>query len=188
MNIKEIKNKIYAVLDAPAFGDESALLAALNSAARKVALYSRCIKKSVRIFFAAENGKASAALPPDFASFGYVGNGRRTFSRENFEIICGKIKTSALGAGEYELAYFAYTPEVSAESDGETELFADNFAADAVAYGAAMELCASVYPGDVQRYMRIATEYDERMANLIGAASEARGIANGFFAGRGVFI
>lgn len=189
MNIKEIKTKIYALLGVPAMEDEGALLAALDSAARKIAVYTKCIKRSAELCFAVENGVCTAELPADFASFAYIRAGRRIFTREHFEIIGGRIKSCAPLAGAHELVYFAYPPAVGAESAEETELFADDFICDTAVYGAAMELCAAVFPADVQKYMRLATEYDERMANLITAAGEGARVANLFFAGtRGVFI
>lgn len=189
MNIKEIKNKVKAILDMPPITEESALLAAIDSAARKIAVYTKCIRKRERIFFSAEKNAVASALPEDFAVFGYVARVFRIWGREHFEIVGGKIKSTALGAGEYELCYFAYPPAVTEETAEETELFADGYICDAVAYGAAMELCANIYPGDVQRYMRVATEYDERMANAISAASAAVRVANAFFSGiRGGFI
>lgn len=186
MNIKEIKNKIYAVLDTPAFGDEGTLLAAIDSAARKIAVYTKCIKKSAALSFFSENGGYGAALPEDFAAFGYIKCGARVFGRSAFEIIGSKIKSNA-ARGECELVYYAYPPSVSTETPEETELFEDNYACDTAVYGAAMELCAAIYPGDVQRYMRVATEYDERMANMISHTCAQ--VANNFFSGiRGVFI
>ncbi|MBQ8448834.1 MAG: hypothetical protein IJX27_07915 [Clostridia bacterium] len=188
MNIKEIKNKIYAILDIPEFSDESALMAMLDGAARKIAVYTRCIKKSAKLTFEAEHGAFFAKLPADFAVFGYIRRGARIWGRAQFEILGGKIKSSAI-AGECELCYFAYPPAVCAETPEETELFADSYACDTAAYGAAMELCQSLYPADVQRYIRIATEYDERMANMISAAGSAASVANNFFSGmRGAFI
>jgi len=186
MNIKEIKNKIYAILDTPRFSDESALTAALDSAARKVAVYTKCIKKSEAVFFCAENGVYSAELPEDFAVFAYVKCGARIWGRECFEIIERKIKSFAVG-GECELVYYAYPPAINALSAEETEVFADSYACDAAAYGAAMELCISIYPSDIQRYMRIATEYDERMASMMSRACAQ--VANTFFSGmRGAML
>ena len=185
MNIKEIKTKIYALLGVPAVEDESALLAMLDSTARKLAVYAKCIKRSAELRFSAVNGVCTAELPADFASFAFVRSGRRIWVREHFEISAGKIKTAAPLAGACELIYYAYPPAVNGETAEETELFADGFICDTAAYGAAMELCSAFYPTDVQKYMRLATEYDERMANLITSAGEGTRVANLFFAGRG---
>ena len=81
MNIKEMKDKIYSLLDLPALQDESALFAALDSASRKIALYAKCIKKSEAVFFSAEKGGMSADLPSDFAAFARVERGARAFCR-----------------------------------------------------------------------------------------------------------
>jgi hypothetical protein len=185
MNIKDMKKRIYSILDIPALADESAVLAAIDSAARKIALYTKCIKKYKKIAFMKEKDVFAATLPEDFASFCYIRRGVRVYGRERFEIVSGKIKSTAL-CGECELIYFAYPPEACKAESDEVIIFSDDYMSDAAVYGAAMELCGSIRPGDIQRYMRIATEYDERMANMISGA--CANIANAFFNGmRGVF-
>lgn len=185
MTLKEIKTKIYALLDTSE-GDEllsNALAPAIDSAAKKTALYTRCMKKRATLQFLSENGKASASLPNDMASFCYIEAGRERYGREYFDIIDGKIYSKAFGAGVFELVYAAFPPTIDAGTDDKTELALGEYACDIVCYGAAMELCSCVHPNDAQRYMRLATEYDERMANLLTAASECRSVANKFFGG-----
>jgi len=179
MNITEMKKRIYALLDMAPLDEERAIISAIESAARKIALYTKCIKKSEKIVFSAENGASLAELPTDFAVFCYIKRGARLYGRERFEITAGKIKSPEL-FGECELAYFAYPPAIEGEN---TILFADDYICDTAVYGAAMELLAAVRPCDMQRYMRIATEYDERMANMIGIA--VAGVSNVFFGGKG---
>ena len=182
MNIKEMKSKIYALLDIAVLADETALISAIESAARKIALLTKCIRKSAKIYFLAENGEHTALLPPDCALFRYVKRAYGIYGRERFEITSGKIKSAEL-SGEHELFYFAYPP--AAEND-ETVLFEDGYICDTVVYGAAMELLTAVRPSDVQRYIRISTEYDERMAGMISSAVAC--VANTFFSsGRGIF-
>ena len=182
MDIKEMKDKIYSLLDIGKLEDESLLISAIESAARKIALYAKCIRKSAKIFFSAENGENTAVLPEDFAFFLCVKRGRGIYGRERFEIIGRKIKSAFL-VGECELLYCAYPPPAENE---QTVLFEDAYVCDTAVYGAAMVLLTALRPADVQRYMRIATEYDERMAGLI--SSSAFGVANTFFSGRGIFI
>ena len=57
MNIKEMKNKIYNLLDFAEFDDESAVISAIESTARNVALLTKCIRKSQKINFYSENGE-----------------------------------------------------------------------------------------------------------------------------------
>ncbi len=134
-------------------------------------------------------GKVSAELPSDFAAFCYVRAGRVYFGRENFEIVSGRLRSDVIGAGAHELVYVAFPAEINTETDENTDLCLDAYVCDTVCYGAAMELCTNIYPTDVQRYMRLATEYDERLANLLTAASDGARVTNGFFTGaRGVFI
>ena len=191
MTLKEMKNKIYALLDIE--GEENVFTRSIDtvidSAAKKVAVYTKSIKKSITLTFLLENGKSVAALPHDFAAFCYVRSGRVYYERENFEIISGKLRSEVVGAGNFELVYVAFPPEVNTETDEDTDMGFDDYVCDTVCYGAAMELCTNVYPSDVQKYMRLATEYDERLANLLTAANDGTRVANGFFASaRGVFI
>lgn len=196
MTLKETKNMIYAILGVDVNDSEGSIYKktesyipyVIDSAAKKVASYTRCIKKSAVLSFSSENGKMSASLPSDFASFCYVKAGR-IYGREHFEIISGKIRTQTLGSCTAELVYAAFPETVDASMKEETELSLPEDALLAVCYGAAMEICTNIYPSDVQRYMRIATEYDERMSALITAAAEANSVANSFFfSTRGVFI
>lgn len=194
MTLKEMKNKIYALLDIEGEGSvfertEEYIAYVIDSAAKKVAVYTKSIKKSTVLTFSAENGKASAVLPTDFAAFCYVRVGRVYYGRENFEIVSGRLYSDAVGAGARELVYVAFPAEINADTDENTDIELDAYVCDTVCYGAAMELCTNIYPADVQRYMRLATEYDERLANLLTAASDGARVSNGFFAGaRGVFI
>ena len=51
----------------------------------------------------------------------------------------------------------------------------DDYILDTVVFGAAMDLCQSLYPDNAGKYMRLATEYDERMANLYRENMNAAG-------------
>lgn len=188
MKLTDLKRRVCALLDIDALKNEERLCDIIDSVAKKTAVYTKCIKKSATIIFEEVNGFFEAIMPADFAAFYHI-RGTRSYGRENFEIVSGKIRSAAVSAGEYELVYYAFPPEVNTQTDGDAEIFSDGYICDIVAYGAAMELCAFVYPEDVHRYIRLATEYDERMANALTGANDAKTVANGFFAGtRGVFI
>lgn len=185
MTLKEIKTRIYALLD---ISESDELLSGilepiLDSAAKKTALYTRCMKKRTTLRFTSENGRARAKAPDDMASFCYIEAGNVRCGREYFDIIDGYLYSRALGAGTFELVYAAFPPTISAETDESMDIPLEAHVCDIVCYGAAMELCSCVHPNDAQRYMRLATEYDERMANIMTAASECRSVANNFFGG-----
>lgn len=183
MKLKDLKEKIYFLLDSEPL-QESALCYIIDSTARKVCAYTKCIKRSAELFFSTANGAVCALLPEDFAAFCRLQSARGHYGRENFEIISGRIRSCALAPGRYELIYFAFPQTVDTHTDGETKLEPDDYICDIVAYGAAMELCSSVYPTDVQRYIRLATEYDERLANAICGGAEGACVGNSFFAER----
>lgn len=150
---------------------ETALPGAVNSAARKAALLLRCIYKQAEIAVQKETNGLSAALPPDFISakaLCHAGQHRKV----EFEIAGDRIFLRNGDVGMYTLGYFAYPAPVDEETPGERELDYDDLMADIVAYGTAAELCHSLYPGDVKRYMRLATEFDERIANAAPRSGE----------------
>ena len=84
------------------------------------------------------------------------------------------------GAGTYELTYYAYPAFTDMEADADTEIGLDDFASDAIAYGAAAELCQNIYPGDMTRYMRLVTEWEERIAHICPTSAETK-ISNTVF-------
>ncbi|MGN1096098.1 MAG: hypothetical protein ACI4QR_06885 [Eubacteriales bacterium] len=199
MILKEIKKIIYAALDIdipenPSAGSvysnvEKSINYIIDSVSKKAAAYTKCIKRAYEISFLSSGVRAEATLPEDFLSFSYILCGGRSYGRENFEIISGKIISERIPAGIYTLVYYAFPATLDKDSDENTELSLPDEVCYAVAYGAAMEISSNIYPDDVRRYMRLATEYDERMANIITSSSEASCIADRFFAGaRGVFI
>ena len=51
-------------------------------------------------------------------------------------------------------------------TDDDKPLDFDDYILDTLVVGTAMELCANLYPDDNVKYIRFATEYDERMANM----------------------
>lgn len=137
----------------------------VDATARKTALLLKCIVKTVVLRFEHGEHGAMAALPSDFICAKQLRCGRKIYGSESFEAAGGKLWLFAAGAGIYELTYFAYPLRIDENIDGDTELEFDDYAADIVAYGAAAELSHNLYPGDMRRFMRLATEFDERVAN-----------------------
>ncbi len=170
MTLENMKKKIYALLSIDEKTKVPALCYAIDSAQRKVAVLGKCIRKETEITFVL--GKADA--PADFIcpagdepSVDFF-DGRLTLApRENKTVI---------------MTYYAYPAEVTDETPDATELSIDGTAADAAVYCAAAELCSSVRPGDVRRYMELMTEYDERMAGI--CADSVKSIKPTVFAGR----
>lgn len=191
MTLKNIKEKIYSLLDIEtaehsAFENiykdtEAKINSVIDSVGRKLAVYTKRIKKKCSLAFEYGDGKVFAVLPADFASFCYVEKERKIYGREEFEIIEGKICGIGISCGIYTLVYYSYPPVLNKNSDENTELYDDTYFGDIVAYGVAAELCADIYPSDLRRYMRLATEYDERLLNIMTSAGETGKVANGFF-------
>ena len=156
-----LRDRILSLLDigTEELASEGSLLSAadgllpqtVDATARKAALLLKCIVKT--------------AVPSDFISAKQLRCGRKTYGSESFEAVGGRLWFFAAGAGTYELVYFAYPARIDGSIDGDKELEFDDYAADIVAYGAAAELSHSLYPGDMKRFMRLATEFDERAAN-----------------------
>ncbi len=197
MTLKNIKDKIYSLLDIEIsehsaseniYKDTEAKINSLiDSVGRKLAVYTKRIKKKCSLVFGYGDGEISAVLPADFAAFFYIEKDRKVYGREAFEIIEGKIYGRGISCGTYTLVYYSCPPVLNKNSDENTELYDDTYFGDIVAYGVAAELCADIYPSDLRRYMRLATEYDERLLNIMTSAGETGKVANGFFgSARGV--
>jgi len=177
-----LRGRILSLLDISmeeAASEGSLLLAAerllpqtADAAARKTALLLKCIVKTERVCF--ENGADGvfAVLPSDFISAKQLRCGRKIYGSESFAAAGGKLWLFSGKPGRYELTYFAYPVRIDETMDGDTALELDDYAADIVAYGAAAELSHSLYPGDMKRFMRLITEFDERVANASPRSGE----------------
>ena len=154
---------------------------------RKTASLTGGMRRSAQLFFEREGDAVCATLPEGVLSvWEIVASGRR-YRLPSFEMVGRKIFFFAAGPGIYEVVYTAYPEIPSAETPDETELELDDYTADLVACGMAGELAQSLYPGDMTRYMRLMTEYDERMLSLMPRHGE-HGVADTVFQrGRGNF-
>lgn len=161
---------------------ETALTGAVNAAARKAALLSKCIYRRAALTVQKGADGLSAALPQDFISAKTLCRAGQRREME-FELVGGRIFLRGGEDGAYTLGYFAYPAPVDEETPGEYELDYDDLTADIVAYGTATELCHSLYPGDVKRYMRLATEFDERLLAAVPRSGEET-VKNGVFGRR----
>lgn len=185
-----LKKRICSLLDVDmdAVGADGSLLSVLNAqispavgaAVRKVAVYLMAIIKKTELVFERNGSEILALLPSDFISGIRIRRGGRTYGRDSFELLGGRIRLLSGTEGTYELTYCAYPMFTDMESDADTDIGFDDFAADTAAYGAAAELCHSIYPGDMKRYMRLATEFDERLVNAAPRSGDNR-IADSVF-------
>lgn len=191
-----LKRQISALLDldTDAVQTQGSLLGLLNarispavhSAVRKTAVYLGGVVKQAVLSFVRDGDAVTAPLPQDFISALRLGRGGRTYGREAFVREGRSLRLSACGEGLYELTYDAYPAFTDMETDADREIGLDEFAAEAAAYGAAAELCQSIYPGDMTRYMRLATEFDERLVNAFPRTAE-KSVSNTVFGkGRGL--
>ena len=192
MTYGTLKRTVLALLDVNAEEQETAgsLLATVsasfpslyNTVARKTTQFLKNIEREVLLSFEPCAGGVCAPLPTDFMAVCEArvfdgGHARDIEIRGNTAFIAGGAE------GEYTLRYFAYPAPADGMTDGATVLDFDDFTADTVAYGMAAELCHSLYPGDMTRYMRLATEYDERIANAAPRIGE-RSVVNRVFGRR----
>lgn len=190
-----LKKRISALLDLDdeIVETEGSLIGVLNArispavqaAARKVAVSLKGIVKQAVLSFIRDGDAAAAPMPSDFISAIRLRHGGKAYGRESFMLEGGNIRLPYGMPGAYELTYYAYPIFADMETDADTEIGLDDFAADAVAYGAAAELCHSIYPGDMTRYMRLVTEFEERLANALPRCAET-GVSNTVFGKRRV--
>ncbi len=188
-----LKQKIFSLLniDGNDIMTEGSALALVTSAlpytvdavSRKVALHLKNIVREETLRFERGAVGVQATLPE--MAFGVreiVKNGR-SYNAECFTLIGRNIILFEHGEGDFTVFYYAF-PEVCTEQTAdEMELPFDDFAADIVAYGAAGELSHTVYPSDMTRYMRLMTEFDERISSAMQRMGEVS-LKNSFFGKR----
>lgn len=154
MKLGHLKDKIRAILGAEKETEINDENLIIDSAQRKAALIGKFIEKT-----------------------------SQTPLYKNGELDISKLPCDFISAAS-ERRYYAFPEQITETTDDETELGYDGEAADIVSYGAAMELCGRIYPGDIRKYMRIATEYDERVAAV--CQKNVSRVGNGMFGGRGI--
>lgn len=192
MTLKNLKQRILALLDVDCeeIGKgsfyalaEPLLIASINAVSDKVALALRCFYKEEELLFSESAFGAKASLPKNFAAVRGILAGGRHYGGESLAVIGDAVYFFGGRAGNHTLGYYVFAEAFTEESAEDTALDFDDYAADTVAYGVAAELCHSLYPSDMTRYARLATEFDERMTAYLSRAGE-RTVANGLFAGK----
>ena len=193
MTYGDLKKRVYFLLDikeTDTYMEESlaasglaALPAPLNAIMRKAALYLHAIYRMADFRFEKDENGVYTTLPNDVALVREIVCGGRVFGAEAFETVGGKLFFLGGKEGIYSVGYYAYPTAIGSNTSEETELALNEFLADTVAYGAAAERCHSLYPTDMKRYIRLATEFDERLASAFPRAGE-RKISNTFFGKR----
>ncbi len=182
MKLGTLKQKIYALLDLSAedsalsgglyVAAESKICGAIDSVLRKTVVFTGARVASAALAFVPDELGAVALLPADFIAVKRLLCGNRVRGREQFEIVGGRLYLFDPNVREGTLFYFAYPPAITETTADDTDLGIDDYDADAVSYGAAAMLCPDLYPADATRYMRLSTEYDERIVNRTGGGAE----------------
>ena len=193
MTYGKLKQRIYALLDLSSESavSEGAVIDAVNdalpdavsSAARKIAATLLCVSRRADVSFSYDGSLICATLPNDFLSLKAVYSGGKRHLASEFETAGGKIYGSCMTVGTADMFYNAY-PEDTSEYGDDDELEFDDAHADILAYGAALELCSTAFPGDYRRYVVLATEYDERMANACLYGGRTDRVVNSLYSKR----
>lgn len=193
MTYGKLKQRIYSLLDLSSESAVSegavidavaeALPDAVGSAARKTAATLKCISRRANVAFSHEGALICATLPNDFLSLLAVYSGGKRHTASEFETAGGKIYGYGVSTGAADMFYSAYPADMSDYNDGD-ELEFDDAHADIIAYGAALELCSVAFPGDFGRYVVLATEYDERMANACLYGGRTDRVVNSLYSKR----
>lgn len=195
MTYGELKKRICAVLDLSSVGTinvstssmiDEAMPGAIDSAARKISAVLRCIIKRDTVKSEVDGGIYCAKLPDDYLGMKMMISDGNKCKTENIAICGGKIYSSEPLCDEICIFYYAYAKSVALMED-EAKLEFDDGVCDILTFGAAMELCAIAYPGDYRRYSVLATEYDERMADMLSHGNDYGGIINSMFGKRRLF-
>jgi hypothetical protein len=181
MTYGELKNRIWSLLDIDAREEDTAgtlanflkssLAQTVNAAARKAAVYLKAIYKTEMLYFEKDDIGIRTILPEDAAVVKEIRREKRRYGSVSFEKVGDTLYFFGAKEGFYTVCYFAYpTPLSDSVQDGAT-LEMNDAVWDTVAYGVGAELCSKAYPGDIKRYMRLATEFDERMTSAFPNAS-----------------
>lgn len=180
MTFKDLKKRICALLDVDttdtATGSLYAVIAPLiastaNAVSDKVALTFRSLVKEETLTFEKSAFGARAKLPKNFAAVRAISSGGKSFGGEHMEVLGDHVYFLDGEAGAHVLCYVSFAEPFSDEAGG-AEIPFDDYAADTIAYGAAAELCHSIYPSDMTRFMRLATEFDSRMTKTVDRLGE----------------
>lgn len=161
---------------------EPLILSTVNAVADKVALGLRCLLKEEALVFEKSAFGARALLPKNFAAARRILAGGQIFGGERLEALGDHIYFIEGEAGTHTLSYYAFAEPFSEERGDEPIPF-DDFDADTVAYGAAAELCHSLYPSDMTRFVRLMTEFDTRMTRFSDRLGETS-VKNTVFCGK----
>lgn len=176
MTYGDLKKRVFSLLDIDAReeGTEGSLATMIceslpqtaNAIARKAALYLKALFKTESLYFSEDDYGAYTMLPEDAATVKEIfagRNGGRKYGRVSFETVGEKLYFFEGKEGFYKVGYYAYPKRIDENTADEDFLEMSDAVWDTVAYGICAELCSKVYPGDMKRYMRLATEFDERM-------------------------
>lgn len=154
---------------------DAAMIKSIDMALRKIARDTKCLRREAALTFTAgSDGKFSAEMPDGLFAID---------SRDGIYACDGRLFSDK--AGTYTFVYYVYPTAVTGDTASTYEPELDDYACDAAAYAAAAELCGRLYPGDNARYMRLMTEYDDRMVRLY-EKNIKNTLGSLFSAGRGV--
>lgn len=188
MTLRTMREKIGFLLETDIFSScdnaaseeqklKAAMTQSIDMTLRKIARDTKCLKKEATLTFSAgSDGRAFAEMPSGLFA---VEPGKGIY-------LCGD-RLYSEHAGTYTFAYYSYPSEVTGDTDDSYEFELDDFACDAAAYAVAAELCSSLYPRDNARYMRLMTEFDDRMVHLYEVGLKNT-VGSLFSAGRGVML
>lgn len=188
-----LKQKIYALLDINGndIMTEGSALALVSSAlpytvdavSRKVALHLKNIVREATLHFEKGAVGVQATLPDSAFGVQYIIKNGRSYGAESFTLIGKNIIFFEHGEGDFTVFYDTFPDVYTEQTADDTELPFDDFTADTVAYGAAGELSHTVYPSDMTRYIRLMTEFDERISSAVQRVGEHT-LKNSFFGKR----
>ncbi len=191
MTYGTLKEKILKLLDVDIYdegGDGSALALArsllphaIDTVSRKAAL---CLKNQMETgLFSFEKGSVGVqtTLPETTFAVQHIQKDGCLYTAEHFMLIGQKLVLFRAEEGVFSVAYYAFPSPYTAETEDSVSVPFDDMTADIIAYGAAGEICHSLYPSDMTRYMRLMTEFDSRLTGNSPRMGEET-VKNGLFA------
>lgn len=174
MTYGDLKKRIYTLLDidireentvgSSASLIKDALVQTVNDVARKTAFALKAIYKTADLYFERDDVGVSALLPSDVALVREICRGTRRYGAVSFERAGNTLYFFGAKEGFYTVGYYAFPRPLGVSLPDTASLTEMSDAVwETVAYGVCAALCMKVYPTDMKRYMRLATDFDERI-------------------------
>ncbi len=195
MTYTDIQQKIFTLLGVDASDQDNGSAYAVivpvlpytvDSVLRKTVLYLKNYVRTEDFYFVKGTVGVQTTLPDAAFAVRSIEKNGKVYGSESFMMLGRELIFFEAQEGSFTVSYDAFPPSFADHMQKDLVFPLDDYTADLLAYGAAGELCHLLYPSDLTKYMRLMTEYDERMA-AVSLRSGDTAVKNTLFGGKGRF-